>query len=117
MFFYLQTISQLNQRCCLNTNNGEINITATVACGYKATINATSYTFATQQFKSNQSCPRIVQRYNPLSQVETFEQIFTINIPKERISQGKSSRVAEKIAVEIATGTAPYTVFLNGGTI
>ncbi|MFV8333174.1 T9SS type A sorting domain-containing protein [Flavobacterium sp. XS1P32] len=98
---------------CLNTNNGEINITATVAYGYKATINATSYTFTNNSLKVTNLAPG---SYNVTITIpgETFEQIFTINIPKGANITGKSSKVAEKIAVEIATGTAPYTVFLNG---
>ena len=98
---------------CLNTNNGEINITATAAYGYKATINATPYTFTNNSLKVNNLAPG-TYKVTITIPGENFEQIFTINIPKGANITGKSSKVAERIAVEIATGTAPYTVFLNG---
>ncbi|TWI01158.1 putative secreted protein (Por secretion system target) [Flavobacterium tiangeerense] len=98
---------------CLNTNNGEINITATAAYGYKATINATPYTFTNNSLKVTNLAPG---SYTVTITIpgENFEQIFTINIPKGATITGRLSKVTEKIAVEIATGTAPYTVFLNG---
>lgn len=98
---------------CLNTNNGEINITATAAHGYKATINTTPYTFTNNSLKVNNLAPGT---YTVTITIpgETFEQIFTIVIPKGATITGKSSLTAEKVAVEIATGTAPYKVFLNG---
>ncbi|OOV28627.1 hypothetical protein BXU11_01360 [Flavobacterium sp. LM5] len=98
---------------CLNSNNGEINITATAAYGYKATINATPYTFANNSLKVTNLAPG-TYKVTITIPGETFEQIFTIVIPKGATITGKSSLSAEKVAVEIATGTAPYTVFLNG---
>lgn len=98
---------------CLNSNNGEINITATVAYGYKATINTATYSFTNNSLKVTNLAPGT---YTVTITIpgETFEQIFTIVIPKGATITGKSSLKAEKVAVEIATGTAPYTVFLNG---
>ncbi|OAZ03420.1 T9SS type A sorting domain-containing protein [Flavobacterium succinicans] len=98
---------------CLNTNNGEINITATAAYGYKATINTTAYTFTNNSLKVTNLAPG-TYKVTITIPGETFEQIFTIVIPKGATITGKSSVAAEKVAVEIATGTAPYTVFLNG---
>ncbi len=98
---------------CLNTNNGEINITATAAYGYRATINATPYTFTNNSLKVNNLAPG-TYKVTITIPGENFEQIFTINIPKGATITGRLSKVTEKIAVEIATGTAPYTVFLNG---
>ena len=99
---------------CLNSNNGEINITATAAYGYKATINTTAYTFTNNSLKVTNLAPG-TYKVTITIPGETFEQIFTIVIPKGATITGKSSSLkAEKVAVEIATGTAPYTVFLNG---
>jgi hypothetical protein len=86
---------------------------STAADGYKATINATPDTFANNSLKVNNLAPG-TYKVTITIPGENFEQIFTINIPKGANITGKSSRIAEKIAVEIATGTAPYTVFLNG---
>ena len=98
---------------CLNSNNGEINITATAAYGYKATINTATYSFTNNSLKVTNLAPG-TYKVTITIPGETFEQIFTIVIPKGATITGKSSLKSEKVAVEIATGTAPYKVFLNG---
>ncbi|MCL6460692.1 MAG: T9SS type A sorting domain-containing protein [Flavobacterium micromati] len=98
---------------CLNSSNGEINITATAAYGYRATINATSYTFTNNSLKVPNLAPGTYKLTITIPG-ETFEQIFTLVIPKGATITGKLNVNSKKVIVEIATGTAPYTVFLNG---
>jgi Leucine-rich repeat (LRR) protein len=98
---------------CLNSNNGEIIITATATFAYKATINTNSYTFTNNSLK----VPNLVPgTYTVTITIpgENFEQNFTIVIPKGASINGKSSVAANKVSVEITEGTAPYTVFVDG---
>ncbi|WP_281238460.1 T9SS type A sorting domain-containing protein [Flavobacterium praedii] len=98
---------------CLNSNNGEINITATATFGYKAKINAGSYTFTNNSLKVPNLAPGT---YTVIITIpgETFEQSFSITIPKGATITGKSSVAANKVSIEITEGTAPYTVFVDG---
>jgi Leucine-rich repeat (LRR) protein len=98
---------------CLNTNNGEINITATANYTYKAKINTGSYTFTNNSLKVTNLTPG-TYTISITIPGENFEQSFTIVIPKGATITGKSSVVANKVAVEITEGTAPYTVFVDG---
>lgn len=98
---------------CLNSNNGEINITATANYAYKAKINAGSFTFTNNTLK----VPNLTPGTYTISITipgENFEQNFIIVIPKGATITGKSSVAANKVAVEITEGTAPYTVFVDG---
>ncbi|QKJ61913.1 T9SS type A sorting domain-containing protein [Flavobacterium sp. M31R6] len=98
---------------CLNSNNGEINITATATFGYKAKINAGSYSFTNNSLKVPNLTPGTYTISITIPN-ETFEQSFTVIIPKGATITGKSSVAANKVSVEITEGTAPYTVFVDG---
>lgn len=98
---------------CLNSNNGEINISSTAAYTYKASINGTLYSFTNNSL----NLPNLTPGTYTISITipgENFEQNFTVIIPKGAIITGKSSIVANKVSVEITEGTAPYTVFVDG---
>nr|WP_314898332.1 alpha-amylase family glycosyl hydrolase [uncultured Flavobacterium sp.] len=98
---------------CVNENNGEITINATITHPYVATINNKTYDFINNSLSVSNLAPGI---YNGSIAVlgETFEQGFTIVIPKGTTVTGKSSVVSNKVAVEIVEGTAPYKIFVNG---
>ncbi|MFV7235489.1 alpha-amylase family glycosyl hydrolase [Flavobacterium sp. ZB4R12] len=98
---------------CVNENNGEITINATITHPYVATINNKTYDFINNSLSVSNLAPGI---YNGSISVlgETFEQGFTIVIPKGTTVTGKSSVVSNKVAVEIVEGTAPYKIFVNG---
>jgi Leucine-rich repeat (LRR) protein len=98
---------------CLNSNNGEINITATATYTYKASINGTPYSFTNNSLKVSNLTPGTYTVSITISG-EPFEQSFRIVIPKGATITGKSSVVANKVAVEITEGTAPYSVFVDG---
>ena len=98
---------------CLNSNNGEINISATAAYTYKASINGTLYSFTNNSLK----VPNLTPGTYTISITipgETFEQSFSVIIPKGATITGKSSVAANKVSIEITEGTAPYTVFVDG---
>jgi streptogramin lyase len=98
---------------CIGENNGEISIVATQSLDYVATINGTKYNFVNNSLKVSSLVPGT---YNVAVTIpgETFEQNFTITIPKGATITGKSSIASNKVSVEIAEGTAPYTVFVDG---
>lgn len=98
---------------CLNSNNGEINITATATYGYKAKINTSSYTFTNNSLKVPNLAPG-TYTVSITIPGENFDQSFTILIPKGATTTGKSSVNVNKVAVEITEGTAPFTVFVDG---
>lgn len=98
---------------CTDSKNGEINISATAAYIYKANINGKSYSFTNNSLKVPNLAPGSYTVSITITG-ETFEQSYTIVIPKATTITGKSSVTANKVAVEIATGTAPYTVFVDG---
>ncbi len=98
---------------CLNENNGEITINATITHPYVATINGKTYDFVDNSLSVRNLAPGV---YNGSISVmgETFEQGFTIVILKGVAVTGKSSVASNKVAVEIVEGTAPYKIFVNG---
>ena len=98
---------------CTNENNGEISIAAKATFSYVATINGKNYPFVNNSLKVANLAPGTYTVSITITG-ETFEQSFTITIPKAVAITGKMSSVANKIAVEITQGTAPFTVSVDG---
>jgi hypothetical protein len=98
---------------CTGSKNGEINITAAATYTYKASINGTSYPFINNSLKVLNLIPGTYTVSITITG-ETFEQSFTVIIPKAATITGKSSVVSNKVSVEITQGTAPYSVFVDG---
>jgi Leucine-rich repeat (LRR) protein len=98
---------------CTDSKNGEINITGTATYNYKASINNYFYSFTNNSLKVANLTPG-TYTVSITIPGETFEQSFTVVIPKGATITGKSSVVSNKVSVEITEGTAPYTVFVNG---
>jgi Leucine-rich repeat (LRR) protein len=98
---------------CTDSKNGEINIIATAAYIYKARINENWYPFTNNSLKVSNLAPGTYTVSITITG-ETFEQNFTVVIPKAATITGKSSVVANKVSIEITQGTAPYTVFVDG---
>ncbi|REG90733.1 T9SS type A sorting domain-containing protein [Flavobacterium aquicola] len=98
---------------CLGENNGEINITASETFLYTASINGTEYPFTNNTLSVTNLAPR---NYTVSITIpgETFEQNFNIIIAKGASITGKSSIISKKVNIQITTGTAPYTVFVDG---
>jgi Leucine-rich repeat (LRR) protein len=98
---------------CTDSKNGEISITGTATYSYKASVNGLYYSFTNNSLKLPNLAPGTYTVSITITG-ETFEQSFTVIIPKAATITGKSSVIANKVAVEITQGTAPYTVFVDG---
>ena len=98
---------------CTGENNGQITITATAQLAYTATVNGTAKSFTNNSLQVTNLAPGT---YTVVIAVtgETYEQTFTIVIPKGATVAGKSTIASKKVDVEITQGTAPYTVFVDG---
>jgi hypothetical protein len=102
---------------CINKNNGLIHIAATEAYSYTAVIDGVSYEFNTDLTISNLEA-KAYDACIILAEDPYFEQCFSLVVPEASEITGKSSSkiTTDKIieTVEITSGTAPYSVFVNG---
>lgn len=104
---------EVKSESCANEKNGEINITATAAVAYAATINNKAYTFTGNVLKVGSLAPGT---YTIVITVpgEVYEQTFNVAIAKAAPVAGTLSTNSKKVNVEITAGTAPFTVFVDG---
>ena len=98
---------------CIGENNGEISITAIAALQYAVTVNGIAKTFTNNTLKLSSLAPGTYTIIISVSN-ETYEQSFSVTIPKAASITGKSTVTSKKVDVEITEGTAPYTVFVDG---
>jgi hypothetical protein len=98
---------------CLNTNNGGITINANMAYPYVAAVNGKNYDFINNSLTISDLAPGT---YNVSISVtgESFQQEYTIVIPKGTAVTAKSSVASNKVSVQIIEGTAPYEIYING---
>lgn len=101
------------EESCLNKNNGEISISAKESHNYYATVNGQYYSFINNALLINDLVPNT---YSVCVGVEgeSYEQCYTIVIPKGASIAAKSVMDFDKIAVEMTDGTAPFQVSING---
>jgi 1,4-alpha-glucan branching enzyme len=100
---------------CANKKNGQISITALQSYNYVATINGTNYNFVNNSVTVSDLAPGTYPICVSITG-KTFEQCFSITINAGGTLVGKSTLSSDKLAIEIAEGTAPYQVVLNGIT-
>jgi len=100
---------------CANKKNGQISITALQSYNYVANINGTNYNFVNNNLTVSNLAPGSYPVCISITG-KTFEQCFTITINAGGTLVGKSTLSSNKLAIEIAEGTAPYQVELNGVT-
>lgn len=100
---------------CANKKNGQISITALQSYDYVANINGTNYNFVNNNLTVSNLAPGSYPVCISITG-KTFEQCFTITINAGGTLVGKSTLSSNKLAIEIAEGTAPYQVELNGVT-
>lgn len=100
---------------CTNKNNGEIVISAAQTYNYVAKIKGTDYNFINNKLNVSNLAPGIYPVCITISG-KTFEQCFNLTIAKGSSLTGKSTVSSNKVAVEIADGTAPFEVFVNGAS-
>ena len=98
---------------CTDKNNGKISISAQATHNYVATINSVNHTFTNNNLSVSNLAPGT---YNVCVKITgiTFEQCFTITIAEGKTVSGKSSVASNRTSIDIAEGTAPYNVFING---
>ncbi len=100
---------------CADKKNGQISITALQSYDYVANINGTNHNFVNKNLTVSDLAPGTYKVCISITG-KTFEQCFTITINAGGTLVGKSTLSSNKLAIEIAEGTAPYQVELNGVT-
>ena len=100
---------------CANKKNGQISISALQSYSYVAKINNVNYNFVNNSLTVSDLSPGT---YSVCIGIpgKTFEQCFSVTINAGGSLTGKSTLTSDKLAIEIAQGTAPYQVMLNGIT-
>ena len=101
---------------CANKKNGQISITALQSYDYVANINGNNHNFVNKNLTVSDLAPGSYPVCISITGKKTFEQCFTITINAGGTLVGKSTLSSNKLAIEIAEGTAPYQVELNGVT-
>ena len=109
--FTVEAISET----CPGKNNGQIKITALANLNYTTTIDGVSYSFtnASPVLTPTNLAPGT---YNFCIGVigETYQQCYAPQVAQGTTVSAKSSVTSGKASIEIETGTAPFTVFVNG---
>ncbi len=105
---------------CVDKDNGSITITGITDLDYQTTINGQNYSF-TSFLEIGDLSPGI---YPICIGVESFtncEQCFEVVIEAAASLSGRTTLSTEigkaRVAVEITTGTAPYTVLINNEVV
>ena len=103
---------------CSGKNNGSISISATSTMDYVVSINGTSYDF-TSQLSIENLAPGKYPFCIGLTGFENCEQCFEVQVEegisligKTSITQGITSK--SEVVVTMESGTAPFTVTING---
>ena len=106
------SITQVGETCP-NKNNGQIAIDATASYNYVATINSVAHNFTNNKLSVNNLAPG---SYSVCITIpgKTFEQCYSIEIPKSNAITAKTVSNTDKLNVTIESGTAPYQVLVNG---
>lgn len=98
---------------CPDKNNGKISISAQATHNYVATINGVNHNFNSNNLSVSNLAPGTYSVCIQITGV-TFEQCFTITIAEGKTVSGKSSVTSNRTSIDIAEGTAPYNVSING---
>ncbi len=109
--FEIVTISET----CSGKENGIISITATENYNYTTEVNGVNYNFSTTRTIEN--LPAGNYDFCIAVANKNYEQCFTVSIEPGGTIAGKATIKANKAIVEIAKGTAPFTVFVNGNEL
>ncbi len=107
--FKIQTFSET----CSGKNNGIIAIEATEALSYIATIDGNTYDFTSTQEITDMP-PGKYTMCIAIDGITDCEQCFEVNINGAEKLTGKTTVSSNEMFVAVETGTAPYTVMING---
>ncbi|TSE10214.1 MBG domain-containing protein [Aquimarina algiphila] len=112
---------QASSETCTDKNNGIITINAGQAQNYIATINSQTYNF-TSDLTVTDLAPGTYPVCVAIAGFTNCEQCFELVIEEAPVLNGKTTinsngNSAKEVFVEIATGTAPFTVKVNDAII
>ena len=106
--FDIEVISET----CPDKDNGQLLIQTTEPYNYTTTISGTDYNFTTDLTVTDLA-PGI-HSFCITVTGESYEQCYTVEVLEGTTVSGKSSVTSGKASVEIAQGTAPFTIYVNG---
>jgi hypothetical protein len=109
--FEIETISET----CNGKENGIISISAIESYDYTTEVNGINYSFSTS--RSIENLPAGDYDFCVTVAEKNYEQCFTVSIEAGGTIAGKATIKANKAIVEVAKGTAPFTVFVNGNEL
>ncbi|RXP64655.1 T9SS C-terminal target domain-containing protein [Lutibacter sp. HS1-25] len=110
--FEIKTVDET----CPGKDNGEIIITALKNYNYTTTIHNVDYSFITNQTISNlpagtyDFCIGVFVA----DENKTFEQCYNVTVEAGTIVVGKATVKEKDVVIDIAQGTAPFEVLVNG---
>jgi len=106
---------QVSGETCVDTNNGQISISANETHPYTLTINGESLEFTNNKIIEGLS----PGEYTLCVQVPevTASYCYVVNIGEAAIVAGKTSNKINSVKVNITQGTAPFKVYVNGDYI
>jgi len=101
---------------CQDKNNGGVSITSIKAVSFTVTINNTDYNF-TNEISISDLAPATYTMCITTSEDDSFEQCYELIIEEAPVLNAKtnSKKINNSIntTIDIATGTAPYTIYVN----
>jgi endonuclease I len=106
--FTIEVISET----CPDKDNGQITISSLETYNYVTTINGLDYSF-NNAITVDGLAPGSYDFCIGVTG-ETYEQCFTVEILEGTTVSGKASVASGKASIEMESGTAPFTVFVNG---
>ncbi len=98
---------------CVNKNNGIISITAVAELNYVTTISGTDYNF-TSSLEVGDLSPGAYPVCIGVDGDTDCQQCFEVVIEGAEKLAGKTTLSTNELFVELETGTAPYSVLING---
>ncbi|MEW7289153.1 T9SS type A sorting domain-containing protein [Aquimarina sp. 2304DJ70-9] len=107
--FQIQVISET----CIDKNNGSIIISTNEDLAYSTEINGEAYTF-TSTVSADNLAPGTYPFCITVEGDTNCEQCFEVNIEGAEKLAGKTTVSANELFVQVETGTAPFSVLING---
>ena len=105
---------EVTSETCPNKNNGQISITGIAAYSYTTTINGVDYTFNNMNGVLATNLPPANYMVCISVTGETYEQCFDVEVISGTTVSGKASVASGTAFIEIESGTAPYSIYVNG---
>ena len=107
--FSIQVLSET----CPASNNGQLLISAEEPHNYTLTIAEKTYDFSSTQTISKLA-PGTYDFCIYMNEIPSFEQCFSVEIkPGVTLSATSSKTATNKTSINITTGTAPFSIFIN----